>query len=223
MSAISAWPYGFWDELWYLEKEVTPNPFENDTILAATIEYVIVIAPLTDRERAILYDRYKNKLSLSKIGQINAISSSRVNQIIHRSIRRIRNNKNCFGLLTQSLDSYIQKCAEEIYAERFAEEFESKRAAITDEANKNAKNYWKYQYEKQYGALITENASLETLHLSSRAIRRLNSAGYSTIRDILTIKSKRKLLQISGFGKTCLNELIHALESRGFDAGRLYL
>ena len=65
MSTLRAWPYGFWDDLWRYGNKEVPIPFKSEEMLIATIEYVIAIAPLDDRDRRILHSRYKEHLSIT--------------------------------------------------------------------------------------------------------------------------------------------------------------
>lgn len=225
-AVIRNWPYGFLDDFWCGHQD-TENPADNnspdltnDKELIGSIEYVLAVCDLNDREMEILRKKYQHNMTFDEIGQSINISGSYAQGICHRAIRKLRSKSLYRCILSRGVAAYARQRYEIRLNEEFNERVEERVAEIR-----------KAEYEqrlRKHPALkqrvitpAARSTKICDLMLSVRSYNALSEAGCRTVHDILALENRDALLSISGLGVKCANEIINLLDNKGYNVRHL--
>ena len=230
ISQIRRWPYGFLDEYWYGYDD-TDNPADlnspdltNEKELIGSIEYVLSVCPLKDREIEILRMRFQKRMIYADIAKELNLSGSRVRSSCERSMRKLRDKSLYKGILSKGVAAYarqryemrmneeINKLVEERVAEIRQAEREQK-TIITPEQRPKAK--------KQLIDRLARSTKISDLDLSTRSYHGLRRSSCYTVADILKLENRQVLLKQRSIGEKSVDEILNVLEAKGFNVSHL--
>ena len=158
--------------------------------LLGSVEYVLY--KLTDKERDIIYFYYRDGKSCTEIGKIYSLSSTRIRQIIEKTLRKLRypSQSKFLKLGVRGVFEYQQQK----HAEQVAE--------LTEKI--------------LYFTLIAEKDNIKNCNFSVRAYNCLRAAGKNTLADIAKM-DYAELTSIRNLGMKTLLEIADKLEEHGYD------
>jgi DNA-directed RNA polymerase, alpha subunit/40 kD subunit len=220
------WPLGFLDGFWKHAElplnEETPAT-TNDKELTGTVEYVLTVCNLSDREVQILRKHYQQHIPYREIGREYGITGARVNQIIDRAMTKLWQNSLYRGILLHGVAAY----ARQRYKMRMTSEFErSVKERVTEIrrlehlCRMNGLHPRHLENDNESGPL-TRRSGIIDLGLSARSFNALMRAGRKTISDVLDLKNREALMDIRSLGEKCANEILKTLQCKGFDVAHL--
>ena len=222
------WPYGFLDELWqYYEpgsdESTLTLDMTNDKELIGTIEYVLTVCDLSDREKQILRKHYQYHVTYNELGQEFGITNSRAREIALHALRKLRRNSLYKGILLHGVAAY----ARQNYEIKLDYEFNRRVDERVEQIRKDERECRKRGLQfrrlkaKNSGGDVTEKSQITDLDLSVRSFNALLRSGKRTVADILDIKDRDSLMSIKCLGVKSANEILSKLAGRGFDVGHL--
>ena len=92
MSKIREWPYGLLEAVFIGGSlPVMPESFPED--LNASVEYAVNL--LDESISRVLYERFKQGMTLEAISQIHGVSRERIRQIVDKGLRKLRHPSIC--------------------------------------------------------------------------------------------------------------------------------
>ena len=240
---IRKWPYGFLDSFWshYSGEsyEYLPPDITDDNELAGSVEYVLAVSGLSDREKEMLRLRFQSGKTYREIGCQYNISTVTVSDHINTSLRKLFRCSKYKQILSEGVAAYARRTAclkrdEEI--EKIVEERVLK-ARLSDGrywANKHCppedlKDLPVYHPAKRNSTISTRKQTqtkpvdthIVDLPLSNRIFYALSRAGISNVSDILKRKDKDDILSIRNLGEKSYEDLMSILEKNGYDVKHL--
>lgn len=208
MSKIREWPYGL------LEAVFTggslpglPESFPPD--LNASVEYAVNL--LDANISHIMYERFKQGMTLEAISQIHGVSRERIRQIVDKGLRKLRHPSIC---------RYIRYGVSGVLR---TEKIEAADTARKRASEQNIKKILGDCIEK--GVTAVEQMDLldtpiQQLDLSTRSCNGLIRGGCETLGDVLNL-SGQQLMALRCIGEKSRKEIISMLEGKGFDCKHL--
>lgn len=183
-----------------------------DTITAAGI-FRIMDEALNDKEKEIIYLRYKEMLPLEGVAEQIGVSRERIRQIEAKAMRKMRHpsflNKN----KVISYPEYISVVREKENAENKLEEVLRHVASSIDVLRDTREESILSAADKM---IYLEKISLESMELSVRSYNALSNYGCRTLRDVLEIKSLEELKAIRNLGSKSAFEIITKVHQLGY-------
>ena len=170
-----------------------------------------ILDTLTEREKAIIISRFKDKKTLQVIGESNGVSRERIRQIEAKALRKLRHPTRTRHLKTITINEH-NKALETIMS------LEAENHRITNKYNKLVDDI---KTGKVINKLSNEevtniyNMTIEELGLSVRAYNCLWRAGIRDLGNLLKLKVE-ELTKIRNLGAKTANEIIYTVESRGY-------
>ena len=216
---IREWPYGFLDDYWRCIPGSYRVPDLSIRELIGSIEYVLAVSGISERDNGIIHERYRKLLPYREIAENNGLSESRVRIIVQNSLRRLRHPKYevilAMGVAAYTRQRYkvaVDKTLESLVEER-----------LRDQRMKDFR-YWCKRYRIPEGKIpvivsqptVPSNAGIEELDLSIRAYNCLAKNNITTIDQLLAL-DKQSLMQIKNLGKASYWDIIRCLEKCGYD------
>ena len=224
-NSIRKWPYGFLDEFWQWEDyQYKPPEISDVNELIGSIEYVLAVCKLKDREIEIIRKRFQQLETYKEIGSDYSLSMSAARQACRNAMKRLRKNSLYKAILSMGIAAYIRKehkISEDIAFNKCVEE-------RVREIRRDDYRYW----SRRFGAnpIIVKSRqsnskALETrlsdLKLSVRSYTCLQNAGCKNAADVLTFENKDALMAIPSLGAKSYDEIIRVLKEQGFDTSHL--
>ena len=103
------WPYGFLDKFWeHNSCEFVPPKDVCFRELAGSIEYVLAVCNLKEREKDILRRRFQDLLTYQQIGDMYGVSKERIREIIVKSMVKLRRNSKFKSILSEGVTGYCR-------------------------------------------------------------------------------------------------------------------
>lgn len=179
------------------------DPTELCQDVLSGIQYAL--STLSDRERYILYERYREKRTLSSISEDLGVISERVRQIESKALRNLRYRRNMM-FMTKGVSGYIKELNKLEYERGYQKGYDAGyKQGIEDAPNGIAKD----------GISVTlSSLPIEALDLSVRAFNALKVAGFNVIGDI-TALSRREMIHIKNLGPKQREEVAAGLHHYG--------
>lgn len=174
---------------------------------------------LTDREHEMILMRFQHGKTLEYIAKKYEISPNRVQQIIHKAIRRLA-GPALRKMYQNGMLHYINTTVNQIV--------DAKIAQLTkDEYERGYKEgYSDAEYERPSNPKITGmDMPIEELRLSARSFNALTRAGNKTIGDLWSYTDYHEILRIRNAGAASLAEISLKLNEFGLinDVWKLWL
>lgn len=196
-------PYNIIETLGFDTESVIEN-FENKL-------NVLVDKSLTEREKFVIFLRYKHNKTLLEIGKDLDVTKERVRQIEAKAIRKLRKYPFFFTYGKFKHEELFKDLKEE-YIKLNKEKWEIESAFnFLQEKNIIANNQFIEQPEEKI-SLFTR---IENLDFTVRTYRCLLRANLKTINDIIR-KKEDEILRIRNLGVKSYKEIITKLHSYGF-------
>ena len=203
------WPYNL---LQALEIE-TDDPLDHMSD-ESTMELVMCISRLNEREKRVLRLRFYQQKTLREVGQEIGTQPERARQIEAKAIRKLRHYNDTRYILRHGAKAYVEKRIEEqvkaLLEVREAEleaEYEKKRQEL--ELGKDV-----VEYQERHNNRMLK--SLEDLDLSVRAFNSLHRAGCSTVGDVITMyPTYDEACRIRNFGRLSMKEVTDRFQEMG--------
>ena len=222
------WPYGFLDAFWsnhrINEGEVTSGmEITNDKELTGTVEYILAVSNLSDREKTIIRRRYQERKTYREIGKEFGITESTVLDIIHRAVSKLRRNSFYKNVLFCGVAAYARQNYEQRTTWEIDQRVDERVAQILQDERECRRRglYFRRKSERKSNSHLTDSSRIAELDLSVRSYNALMHSGRKTISDILILKDRGSLLRIENIGGKNADEIIIALQRNGFDAKHL--
>lgn len=216
---IREWPYGFLDDYWRCRPGEYRVPDISIKELVGSIEYVLAVSSISERDRGIIHERYQRLQPYREIANNYGLSESRARMIVQDSLRKLRHPKYK-GLLAMGVAAYTRQ--------RYEIAVDKKVESLVEERLRTQRmedfRYWCKRYtipEAEIPDIITPptvpyDAGIEELDLSLRAFNCLAKNNIATVGQLLTL-DKESLMQIKNLGKTTYWDIIRCLEKCGYD------
>lgn len=164
-----------------------------------------VLTTLSPREERVLEMRYKDNMTRSEIGEEFCISDSRVAQVEHRALRKVRHPTR-YTFIKHGLMGWMKKQCEAEYQRGL---IEGKKIG-----------YKQCQQDIERGK-TTEGFDVEILGirfdemgLSVRSANCMIAKGYETVGDIIALRDDQ-ITEIRNFGQKSIAEVAFALNRLG--------
>lgn len=208
MSKIREWPYGLLEAVFIGGSlPVMPESFPED--LNASVEYAVNL--LDANTSHIMYERFKQGMTLEAISQIHGVSRERIRQIVDKGLRKLRHPSIC---------RYIRYGVSGVLR---TEKIEAADTARKRASEQNIKKILGDCIEK--GVTAVEQMDLldtpiQQLDLSTRSCNGLIRGGCETLGDVLNL-SGQQLMALRCIGEKSRKEIISMLEGKGFDCKHL--
>lgn len=208
MSKIREWPYGLLEAVFIGGSlPVMPESFPED--LNASVEYAVNL--LDESISRVLYERFKQGMTLEAISQIHGVSRERIRQIVDKGLRKLRHPSIC---------RYIRYGVSGVLR---TEKIEAADTARKRASEQNIKKILGDCIEK--GVTAVEQMDLldtpvQQLDLSTRSCNGLIRGGCETLGDVLNL-SGQQLMALRCIGEKSRKEIISMLEGKGFDCKHL--
>ena len=118
------WPYGFLDDFWQhtefsSDEETQALDITNDKELTGSVEYVLTVCGLSDKELHILRKHYQQHITYREIGREYGVTGSRVREIASHAMSKLRKNSLYKGILLHGIAAF----ARQRYKMRMTSEF----------------------------------------------------------------------------------------------------
>ena len=169
---------------------------------------------IDDRSATMVLLRYKHLASFSVIGSYFGISDSRAQQIVDKTILRLRRPAYRI-LLTEGLRGYMQseisKHVEERVAARLQGEY---RRGFIDGVNEAKKEEPTSDIKTPQSPYLS--LPIEDMELSIRSFNCLKRAGKNNLGDLLTYQNSEDIYKIRNLGKKSIIEIATKIQSYGF-------
>lgn len=225
-ATIRNWPYGFLDDFWWSHQD-TDNPADanspeltNEKELIGSIEYVLAVCHLKDREKEVLRKRYQQHMTYAEIGQSMNLTGSYVRDICERAMGRLRHSPFYKSILSRGVAAYARQRYEMRFNSEFNERVE-KRVAEIRQAEHEQRMRKHPEEKKQTIPSAAKSTRIGDLSLSVRSHNALLREGHNTVADILAIENREALLGIKNLGEKSANEIVILLDKMGFDVNHL--
>lgn len=185
-----------------------------------TLEYVLY-TKLSPRERIVIHGRFRDKKTLSEIGEECGVQKERIRQNEAHAIRKLRQHKTR-NVLTVGIREYCRKLQGGSYSIAFqaGDQNGYKRGYMDCWRKRNRITLRKSTDVERTETVHTEaeviDAGIETLDLSTRSFNCLKRAGRNTIRDVLDMTAD-DFLQCRNLGPKSMAEIFQRLELMGYD------
>lgn len=166
---------------------------------------------LTEREKAIIISRFKDKKTLQVIGESNGVSRERVRQIEAKALRKLRHPTRTWNLKTITIAEHNKALENIMSLENENQRLINKYNKLV-EAVKTGKAISKLTKEEVTNIY---NMPIEELGLSVRAYNCLYRAGILDLGKLLELKIE-ELVMLRNLGVKTANEIIYTVESRGY-------
>ena len=208
MSKIREWPYGLLEAVFIGGSlPVMPESFPED--LNASVEYAVNL--LDESISRVLYERFKQGMTLEAISQIHGVSRERIRQIVDKGLRKLRHPSIC-RYIRYGVSGVLRK-----------EKIEAADTARKRASEQNIKKILGDCIEK--GVTAVEQMDLldtpvQQLDLSTRSCNGLIRGGCETLGDVLNL-SGQQLMALRCIGEKSRKEIISMLEGKGFDCKHL--
>lgn len=171
-----------------------------------------VIAALTEREQTVLKRRYQERMTYKAIGEEFGCSGSRVQQILAKSLRKMRHPSR-YRYITRGIQGYIGALVDE------------RIESMTDKFETLYQRNYERGYAEGYADAIAKEAAahetptpqdtpLEDLNLSVRAYNCLFRANIKTLSAISKMTGN-DLLAVRNMGRKCVQEVIDVCATYG--------
>lgn len=170
-----------------------------------------ILDTLTEREKAIIISRFKDKKTLQAIGESTGVSGERIRQIEAKALRKLGHPTRTWYLKTITINEH-NKALETIM------NLEAENHRIINKYNKLVEDI---KTGKAISKLSNEevtniyNMKIEELGLSVRAYNCLYRAGIKGLGNLLELKVE-ELTKIRNLGAKTADEIIYTVESCGY-------
>lgn len=176
----------------------------------------VLIARCTDKEKQCIELFYRDRKTLSQIGEHYNLSRERIRQIIGKGLRKIKyiiyNYENLKKEEQQKIEERQREEKLQQQREELIEAFREK-GIITEDI---AVYFGQPQFEAVCNPSYNSSSlTIEDLDLSVRSYNCLRRAGIRTISELIS-KTENELYHIRNMGKKSLKEIKEKLISNGF-------
>lgn len=179
------------------------EPTELTQDVLSGIQYAL--STLNEREQYILYERYREKRTLSSIGEDLGVISERVRQIESKALRNLRYRRNMM-FMTKGVSGYIRELNKLEYERGYQKGYDAGYKQGIEDAPKGI---------AKVGTSVTiSSLPMEALDLSVRAFNALKVAGFNVIGDI-TALTRREMIHIKNLGPKQRHEVAAGLHHYG--------
>lgn len=179
------------------------EPTELTQDILSGIQYAL--STLSDREQYILYERYREKRTLSSISEDLGVISERVRQIESKALRNLRYRRNMM-FMTKGVSGYIKELNKLEYERGYQKGYDAGYKQGIENAPKGI--------AKDGISVTLSSLPIEALDLSVRAFNALKVAGFNVIGDI-TALSRREMIHIKNLGPKQRHEVAAGLHHYG--------
>ena len=208
MGRIKQWPFGLLEDVFTCGSLKEPYPHDLD----ASVEYAVNL--LDEKTATMLFERYKQGMTLDAISKLHNISRERARQIIEKGLRKLRH---------PSVVRYVQYGVSGVLRMEKTEAAEVARKRATKEHVKKLLDNCT-EDTGDMDELIEKMNVLDTpiqkLDLSTRSCNGLIRGGCETLGDVLNL-SGQQLMALRCIGEKSRKEIISMLEGKGFDCKHL--
>ena len=229
-ATIRNWPYGFLDDFWWSHQD-TDNPADtnspeltNEKELIGSIEYVLAVCHLKEREIEVLRKRYQKHMTYAEIGLMMQLTGSYVRDICEKAMTKLRRSPFYKSILSRGVAAYARQRYEMRFNAEFNERVEKRVAEIrqAEHEQRMRKNpEERAEVKRRSISSLARSTRIGDLTLSVRSHNALLREGHHTVADILAIENREALLGIKNLGEKSANEIVNLLDIMGFDAGHL--
>ena len=224
-TTIREWPYGFLDKFWECQYDHYQPPEITDTKeLIGSVEYVLAVSKLKDREIEIIRKRFQQLKTYQEIGTDYSISPSAAREACQHALMRLHRNPRYKAILSMGIAAYT-RCNYKIV---WTMEFDRLVEEQVREIRRDDYRYWSRRFginpetvKARQSDPRAMGTQLSDLKLSVRSYTCLQNAGCKTVDDVLTFKNKEALLAIRNLGAKSYDEIIRVLKEQGFDVSHL--
>ena len=203
--SIRDWPLGLLDELYSMRPDEVP--VEHPVDLEASILYAI--NTLSDRTRAMIVMRYRDKLSYAAIAKEYSVTQERVRQLIMKGMRQLRHPSRMIYIKLGVQGAMIQ-------AKKEAAEKARDRAVVEYLATLKLEELEIDTAKGQKNIYMTR---LDDLCLSVRAYNCLRRCGNETVGDVMKM-SADELRRVRNLGTRSYSDIIREFERIGVDCSK---
>ena len=161
----------------------------------------VALETLTEREADILRKRYRDKMTLRAIGDIQGVGQERIRQIEAKALRKMRHPARSNMMLAVPLSDVREI---EARYQKLRREYEQLAKELALFAGKSV------EVMTEHKALM--QTPLDELGLSVRPHNCLRRAGKQTLQDIATM-SEGDLMQVKNLGKRSVLEVLECLKN----------
>lgn len=185
----------------YLPEEITPDIMRG---------LMIAMSYLEEREADMLKMRYEQCMTYVTIGEKHNLTSNRVQQLISRSLRKLREPYN-LKIIQLGLNAYIKDVAQDIAATKDPQLFQKGYKKGYEEGFKDGAS----SKEENVPSVSAGCMSIDELRLTRRIWLSLKRAGIETVDKLLEYTDCRDLERIRNLGNTGLTEIAQKLDEIG--------
>lgn len=206
-NTIREWPVGLLDAVFEAEPGIEkglPGDFDG------SLDYVLSLIP-RDRDREILVERYRDRLTMDAISQRHGITRERVRQIIACCLHMMRR---------PTVRRFLQYGVSGVLAR------EAQAAAKTarERAQASLEKHLTAQYGKTQAESIVRHSDamltpVSGMNLSNRSRHCLYQCGCETAGDIVRM-TPQELMAVRNLGQKSYREIVNRLEALGINADK---
>lgn len=167
-----------------------------------------VLATLSDNERNVIYDRFRDGYTLREEGDRLGVTQERIRQIEAKAKRKIAAKKE---YLTLGVEGIAQRERETAFAQGSRLMQEQMEKALEDHNREITRQ------EEDRPPLVKP---VEEMGLSVRSYNALKRAGLNTAYDILELTNS-ELHELRNIGSRSAREIIEKLKGLGYNCDRL--
>ncbi len=181
------------------------------------------LGTLTEREEAIVRQRYQEGLTLEETAQRNGVTRERIRQIEAKAFRKMRHPSRSRRMLVSNLLALIERLDNELSAKKEECRELARTAALLAEDKKPPD-------DKYISRAVLMTKDIMMLDLSVRSYNCLHRAGINTVEDLLRL-DEDELLKVRNLGRKSAEEIIGVVRRFGFpewlvdksEEGRVFL
>lgn len=170
--------------------------------------FAYVLATLTDNERNVIYDRFRDGYTLREEGDRLGVTQERIRQIEAKAKRKIAEKKE---YLTLGVEGIAQRERETAFAQG---------SRLMQEQMKKALENHNREITRQEEDRPPLVKPVEEMGLSNRSYNALKRAGLNTAYDILELTNS-ELYELRNIGRRSACEIIEKLKGLGYNCDRL--
>ncbi len=222
------WPYGFLDDFWQYtvfssDEETQALDITNDKELTGSVEYVLTVCSLSDKELQILRKHYQQHITYRDIGREYGVTGSRVREIASHAMSKLRKNPLYKGILLHGIAAFARQRYKMRMTSEFEKSVEERVAQIRQDEHECRMRGLQFrpQGKDKESNHLTSKSKIADLNLSVRSFNALMRSGRKTISDLLDIKNRETLLSIRNLGVKSADEILKTLQRKGFDVAHL--
>lgn len=208
MGRIKQWPFGLLEDVFTCGSLKEPYPHDLD----ASVEYAVNL--LDEKVATMLFERYKQGMTLDAISKLHSISRERARQIIEKGLRKLRH---------PSVMRYIQYGVSGVLRMEKTEAAEVARKRATEEHVKKLLGNCTEDtgdMDELIEKLNVLDTPIQKLNFSTRSCNGLLRGGCKTLGDVLNL-TNQQFTSLRCVGVKSRDEIVKVLEEMGQDCKHL--